>query len=59
VWGEAIAMTKSQNGGRLSKYGQLSVEEVMCYLGKSGRLHGKVGADDGTGEEGEECRGEE
>lgn len=58
MWEGAIAMTKSQNGCRLSKCGQLSVEEIRCYLGEGGGLHGKVGAD-GTGEEGEECRGEE
>ena len=52
-------MTKRQNGGRLSKCGHLSVEEIRCYLGEGGRLHGNIGADDRTGEEDEECRDEE
>jgi hypothetical protein len=59
VWEGSIAMTESQNGGRLSKCGQLSVEEIRGYLGEGGRLHGKIGADDGTGEKDEECRDEE
>jgi hypothetical protein len=59
VWEGGIATTKSQNGGRLSKCGQLSIKEIRCYLGEDGRLHGKIGADDGTGEEDEECRDEE
>jgi hypothetical protein len=50
---------QKSEGGRLSKCGQLSVKEIRCYLGEGGRLHGKIGADDGTGEEDEECRDEE
>jgi len=32
---------------------------IRCYLGEGGRLHGKPGTGNGTGEEGDECRGKE
>lgn len=49
---------KSERESFIVRRAQLSVKEIRCYLDEGGRLDGKIGADDRTGEE-DECRDEE